>query len=67
MQEYTHEQHKKEVFARNPYIKELYEKEVLRHQISQQLKDIRNKKRNSQFDLAKKIGTTQSVIARIEK
>ena len=66
MIEYTHEQHKQKMFTKHPYLNELYDKEVLRHQIVTQLKNIRNKKRISQFELAKKIGTTQSVIARIE-
>jgi predicted transcriptional regulator len=34
--------------------------------VSMQLKEIRERKRISQFDLAKKVWTTQSVIARIE-
>lgn len=66
MQFYTHEQYKKEAFAKDPELKELYEKEHLKFMISQEIKNIRNKRRYSQLELAKRIWTTQSVIARIE-
>ena len=62
----THEEFKEKVFARDPKIKELYEKEKLNYAISMQLKELREKKRISQFELAKKTWMTQSVIARIE-
>ena len=62
----THEEFKEKVFARDPKIKELYEKEKLNYAISIQLKQLREKKRISQFELAKKTWMTQSVIARIE-
>jgi len=66
MEFFTHEDLMKEIFSESPEIKELYEKEKLNYTISLQLKGIREKKRISQFDLAKKIWTTQSIIARIE-
>ena len=46
--------------------KELYEKEHLKFMISEEVRKIRNKRRYSQLELAKRIWTTQSVIARIE-
>ena len=66
MKEYTYEQNKKEMFIKNPRLKELYEKEHLKYIISQEIKNIRNKRKYSQLELAKKAWTTQSVIARIE-
>ncbi len=63
---YTFEQHKKEVFEKNPKLKDLYIKEHLKYIISQEIKNIRNKRKYSQLELAKKAWTTQSVIARIE-
>jgi DNA-binding XRE family transcriptional regulator len=51
----THEEYKKKVFLRNPKIKELYEREKLNYLVSMQLKEIRERKRISQFDLAKKV------------
>lgn len=59
-------EYKKKLFQEKPEIKELYEKEKLNYIVSMQLKAMREKKRISQFDLAKKIWTTQSVIARVE-
>jgi|GEM_PF-1814279 hypothetical protein len=55
MEFFTHEDLMKEIFSESPEIKELYEKEKLNYTISLQLKGIREKKRISQFDLAKKI------------
>jgi len=66
MSEYTHEQSKKEMFAKNPKLKDLYEKEHLKYMISQEIKNIRKKRNYSQLELAKKAWMTQSVIARIE-
>lgn len=62
----THEEMKEKFFAKDPDLKELYEKEHLKFIISQEIKSIRNKRKYSQLDLAKRIWTTQSVIARIE-
>jgi len=66
MKFYTHKEHLKNIFKKDPELKDLYEKERLNYIISQQIKNIRSNKRISQFDLAKKIWTTQSVISRIE-
>lgn len=65
--EYTFEDYKKEVFAKNPKIKELYENEWLKHIIAERIKKAREKKWLSQLELAKLANTTQSVIARIER
>lgn len=64
---YTFEQYQKEVFERNPKIKELCEKEMLNYIIAERLKKAREKKWLSQLELAKLANTTQSVIARIER
>ncbi|MDD5213662.1 MAG: helix-turn-helix transcriptional regulator [Candidatus Gracilibacteria bacterium] len=64
---YTFEQYQKEVFERNPKIKELCEKEMLNYIIAERLKKAREKKGLSQLELAKLANTTQSVIARIER
>lgn len=64
---YTFEQYQKEVFARNPKIKELCEKEMLNYIIAERLKKAREQKWLSQLELAKLANTTQSVIARIER
>lgn len=63
---YTFEQYEKEVFERNPKIKELCEKEMLNYLIAQRLKKAREQKWLSQLELAKLANTTQSVVARIE-
>lgn len=63
---YTFEQYEKEVFERNPKIKELCEKEMLNYVIAERLKKAREQKWLSQLELAKLANTTQSVIARIE-
>jgi len=65
-QHYTFEQDQEEAFRENPELKELYEKQFLNDLLSLQIKDLRNRKRMTQLELAKKIGTSQSVIARIE-
>ncbi len=61
-----HDEFMKKIFSESPEIKELYEKEKLNYNISIQLKELRVKKRISQFELAKSVWMTQSVIARIE-
>ena len=62
----THEDVKKMVFASSPEVKKYYDEEILNEKISLQIKEIRNKKRITQLELAKKADTTQSIIARIE-
>lgn len=66
MKEYTFEEHLKDSFEKDSELKELYQKEHLKFLISTEIKKVRNKRKYSQLELAKKIGTTQSVIARIE-
>ena len=62
----TFEEHKEKIFKERPRVKELYEKEHLNFMMSQEIKSIRNKRKFSQLELAKKVWMTQSVIARIE-
>lgn len=64
---YTFDDYKKEVFAKNPKIKELYENEWLKYAIAERIKKAREQKWMSQLELAKLANTTQSVIARIER
>lgn len=64
---YTFEQYEKEVFQRNPKIKELCDNLWLNYFIAERIKKAREKKWFSQLELAKLANTTQSVIARIEK
>lgn len=66
MTKYTFENYKKELFSENPKLKEQYELELLNHFIWEEIKKIRIQKWLSQKDLASKIKSTQSVIARIE-
>jgi len=54
MKEYTHEDYKKEVFLKDSELKELYEEEHLKYMISKEIKNIRNKRKYSQLELAKK-------------
>jgi len=65
-QEYTMEDYKKVAFIKMPELKELYDQEKLNFFIGNEVRKIRMKKGISQQDLALKIHTTQSVIARIE-
>lgn len=64
--EYTFEEYKNEVFIQEPHLKELYDQELLNAFIWNEVRKIRLKKWISQQDLAEKIHSTQSVIARIE-
>ena len=51
---------------RNPKFKKEYEKYSLRIKLAYEIFQLRKKKKMSQLELAKKIGTTQSVVARME-
>ncbi|EKE28367.1 MAG: hypothetical protein ACD_3C00067G0001 [uncultured bacterium (gcode 4)] len=66
MENYTFEEYKEESFNDNPQLKEIYEMELLNHFIWAEIRKIRIQKWLSQNDLAIKIHSTQSVIARIE-
>ena len=66
MKHYTFEEDQEKAFARDPELKELFQKQFLKDMLSCQIGDIRKNKNMTQLDLAKKAGTTQSVIARIE-
>jgi len=50
----------------NPLFKKEYERYSLRIELAYQMSQLRKKKKMSQSGLAKKIGTTQSVVARME-
>ena len=63
---YSFEQDQQAMFARSPELREMFEKQFLNDLLSVQIRELRNRKRMTQLELAKKIGTTQSVIARIE-
>jgi len=54
MKFYTHEQHKKEAFAKDPELKELYEKEKFKYMLLEEIKKIRKKRNFSQLKLAKR-------------
>jgi len=58
--------HMNEIFESDKELKVLCEKEFSNELLALQIKEIRNKKRITQLELAKKANTTQSVIARIE-
>jgi len=66
MKEYTFEDSQREFFVRNPWAEEAFQKQFLKDMLSYQITEIRKKRKLTQLDLAKKAGTTQSVIARIE-
>lgn len=51
---------------KDPAFRKEYEKEYQRMRIAYEILQTRKKKKMSQVDLAKKIGTTQSVVARME-
>jgi len=51
---------------RDPLFKKEYEKYSLRIKLAYEIFQLRKKKKMSQSGLAKKIGTTQSVVARME-
>jgi len=51
---------------KNPEFKQEWESSELRYQLIKQLIKLRNSYNLSQSELAKKLGTTQAVISRIE-
>lgn len=63
---YTFEEYEKEVFTRNPKIKELCDQEMINYLVAQRIKKAREFKWLSQLELAKLANTSQSVVARIE-
>ncbi|MDD2871579.1 MAG: helix-turn-helix transcriptional regulator [Candidatus Gracilibacteria bacterium] len=63
---YTFDQYEKEVFKRNPKIKDLCDQEMINYLVAQRIKKTREFKGLSQLELAKLANTTQSVVARIE-
>jgi len=62
---YTFQDHLKELL-KNPKFKKEWEDSEVEYQLSRRLIDARLKRNLSQRSLAKKVGTSQSVIARIE-
>lgn len=51
---------------KNSSFKKDYEKEYQRIKLAYEMSQLRKKRKMSQIQLAKKIGTTQSVVARME-
>lgn len=66
MKEYTFQEDLQKRFQKDPELKDLFQKQFLKDMLSYQITKIRKKRKMTQLDLAKKAGTTQSVIARIE-
>ena len=62
---YTFQDHLKELL-KNPKFKKEWEESEVEYQLGRRLIDARLKRNLSQRALAKKVGTSQSVIARIE-
>lgn len=52
---------------KNPKFKKAFDDEMLRLKIAYQILELRHTRKLTQKELAKKIGTTQSVVARIEQ
>lgn len=62
---YTFQDHLKELL-KNPKFRKEWEESEVEYQLGRKLIEARLKKKLSQRALAKKVGTSQSVIARIE-
>lgn len=62
---YTFKEHLKEMLQ-DPEFKKVWEKSEVEYQLGLKLIDARIKKNISQRDLARKIGTSQAAISRIE-
>lgn len=52
---------------KNPVIKKTYDEEGLKLAVSYEINKLRQQRKLTQEDLARKLNTTQSVIARIEQ
>ena len=50
----------------DPELKKMYEEELELLRIAKQISDVRKKQKLTQEQMAQKLGTTQSVVARIE-
>ncbi|MFZ3054468.1 MAG: helix-turn-helix transcriptional regulator [Minisyncoccales bacterium] len=61
----NYEKHLQE-HLKDPVFKREYEKECQKIKLAYEIMQLRKKKKMSQVELAKKIGTTQSVVARME-
>ncbi len=53
-------------FNNDPELKKMYEEELELLRIAKQISDVRKKQKLTQEQMAQKLGTTQSVVARIE-
>ena len=62
----THEDVQAEIYAKYPGLKKEVQLELHKIKIAEKIVKLRKKARLSQKNLADKIGTTQSVIARLE-
>ena len=56
----------KRVAGKDPAMRQAFEEEVANREIAQKIFQLRNKARLSQAELARRVGTTQSVISRLE-
>ena len=62
----SHQDFKREVFAKRPDVKKAYDDLELEYTLIQRMIDMRINHGITQADLAKKIGTKQSAISRFE-
>ena len=62
----THEEHKRQAFAKSPSLKAAYDALEPEYKIIEALIVARNKKQISQREFAKRIKITQSALARFE-
>ena len=63
----NYDEYKKEVFERNPEIKDMYEEMSLKYQIIHALIEYRKKHNMTQAQLAKRIGISHRVLSRLER
>ncbi len=52
--------------GKEPEMQRMFEEEVANREVAQKIFQLRNKARISQAELARRVGTTQSVISRLE-